>query len=355
MKKLELRIFRFDKDKDYEAYYKPYVYDNYENFATFYDLFLQIKNDDIYFEFEQNEKAYIVVNKQFMPILTPLEKVIKEKCFELLIEPISIKRSIKDFLINRSDFLAKFKYLAKFADDEDKKFYESLDYLYYSSEILDFHKDFMGDALFCLAFEMIQKYPGKKQEILKIIADKESGIFYHLKGFYEEVEEKISYLQKEILSLNLGSDLSFTLPKIKAFEAKNLELKEIKHDFNGFNIAFYGFNPCESLKTKLKAKFINYEESSKNNGFTLLNLNEELAYKMAANVLLSAYDNGADFLVVKEEKDFFMFDSCAKRLSSVSGREFDEFYILSNVEFVSLIQGIFLPSLKEHKLKVSLI
>ncbi|WP_250570404.1 hypothetical protein, partial [Campylobacter jejuni] len=27
MKKLELRIFRFDKTKDYEAYYKPYIYD----------------------------------------------------------------------------------------------------------------------------------------------------------------------------------------------------------------------------------------------------------------------------------------------------------------------------------------
>ncbi|EOI4224257.1 hypothetical protein ACMTRM_001227, partial [Campylobacter coli] len=25
MKNLELRIFRFDKQKDYEAYYKPYV------------------------------------------------------------------------------------------------------------------------------------------------------------------------------------------------------------------------------------------------------------------------------------------------------------------------------------------
>ncbi|MCC2991536.1 hypothetical protein, partial [Campylobacter jejuni] len=25
MKKLELRIFRFDKTKDYEAYYKPYI------------------------------------------------------------------------------------------------------------------------------------------------------------------------------------------------------------------------------------------------------------------------------------------------------------------------------------------
>ncbi len=35
MKKLELRIFRFDKTKDYEAYYKPYIYDNYEKFCKF--------------------------------------------------------------------------------------------------------------------------------------------------------------------------------------------------------------------------------------------------------------------------------------------------------------------------------
>ncbi len=43
MKNLELRIFRFDKQKDYEAYYKPYVYNNYENFATLYDLLLQVQ------------------------------------------------------------------------------------------------------------------------------------------------------------------------------------------------------------------------------------------------------------------------------------------------------------------------
>ncbi|EIA6247744.1 hypothetical protein K7P20_001201, partial [Campylobacter coli] len=56
MKNLELRIFRFDKQKDYEAYYKPYVYNNYENFATLYDLLLQVQNDDIYFDFEKNDK-----------------------------------------------------------------------------------------------------------------------------------------------------------------------------------------------------------------------------------------------------------------------------------------------------------
>lgn len=43
MKNLELRIFRFDKQKDYEAYYKPYVYNNYENFATLMIYFCKCK------------------------------------------------------------------------------------------------------------------------------------------------------------------------------------------------------------------------------------------------------------------------------------------------------------------------
>ena len=57
MKKLELRIFRFDKELDYESYYKPYIYDNYENFLKLYDLLLQVQDDDIYFKFDENENS----------------------------------------------------------------------------------------------------------------------------------------------------------------------------------------------------------------------------------------------------------------------------------------------------------
>ncbi|EAI5754819.1 hypothetical protein B6907_05270 [Campylobacter coli] len=357
MKKLELRIFRFDKTKDYEAYYKPYIYDNYENFASFYDLLLQVQDDDIYFDFDKDEDTYMVVNKQIIPLFTPLEKIAKEFDFSLCIEPLSTKRAIKDLIIDKNDFLDKYKYLEKFGDEEDKKLYAKYDYLYYASEILDYLPEYMGDGVFYLASKMIEKYPEKKIEILKTLADKEKGIFYHLESKNEILETTIKNLQNEILNLGLFDKniLHFDLPKTNAFDNEIKELGEIKYDFNDFNIACYGFKIKDDIKSKIKAHFISYENSDKNNGFSLLQLNPELSYKMAASILLDAYDSGADFMVANQAKDFYMFDTCSKKLMQSSGREFKDFYVLSYFEFLSLIQGIKNPSLQNHDLKVSLI
>ncbi|EFU0450513.1 DUF5644 domain-containing protein [Campylobacter coli] len=357
MKKLELRIFRFDKTKDYEAYYKPYIYDNYENFASFYDLLLQVQDDDIYFDFDKDEDTYIVVNKQIIPLFTPLEKIAKEFDFSLCIEPLSTKRAIKDLIIDKNDFLDKYKYLEKFGDEEDKKLYAKYDYLYYSSEILDFLPEYMGDAVFYLTSKMIEKYPDKKIKILKTICDTQKGIFYHLTSKNEDLENTIKNLQKEIIDLKLINEaaLEFDLPKINAFDNEIKELGEVKYDFDNFNIACYGFKIKDDIKSKIKAHFISYENSNKNNGFSLLQLNPELSYKMAANIILDAYDSGADFMVVNQAKDFYMFDTCSKKLMQSSGREFKDFYVLSYFEFLSLIQGIKNPSLQNHDLKVSLI
>ncbi|EDG1781885.1 hypothetical protein GCJ58_00770 [Campylobacter coli] len=357
MKKLELRIFRFDKTKDYEAYYKPYIYDNYENFASFYDLLLQVQDDDIYFDFKKNDKSYIVVNKEFLPLNTPLDILVKKYDFNLIIEPLSTKRSVKDLIINKDDFLEKFKYLAPFANEEDKKLYEKYDYLYYSNEILDFLPEYMGDAVFYLTSKMIEKYPDKKIKILKTICDTQKGIFYHLTSKNEDLENTIKNLQKEIIDLKLINEaaLEFDLPKINAFDNEIKELGEVKYDFDNFNIACYGFKIKDDIKSKIKAHFISYENSDKNNGFSLLQLNPELSYKMAANIILDAYDSGADFMVVNQAKDFYMFDTCSKKLMQSSGREFKDFYVLSYFEFLSLIQGIKNPSLQNHDLKVSLI
>ncbi|EJE7814400.1 DUF5644 domain-containing protein, partial [Campylobacter coli] len=339
------------------AYYKPYIYDNYENFASFYDLLLQVQDDDIYFDFDKDEDTYIVVNKQIIPLFTPLEKIAKEFDFSLCIEPLSTKRAIKDLIIDKNDFLDKYKYLEKFGDEEDKKLYAKYDYLYYASEILDYLPEYMGDGVFYLASKMIEKYPEKKIEILKTLADKEKGIFYHLESKNEILETTIKNLQNEILNLGLFDKniLHFDLPKTNAFDNEIKELGEIKYDFNDFNIACYGFKIKDDIKSKIKAHFISYENSDKNNGFSLLQLNPELSYKMAASILLDAYDSGADFMVANQAKDFYMFDTCSKKLMQSSGREFKDFYVLSYFEFLSLIQGIKNPSLQNHDLKVSLI
>ncbi|EAO7179258.1 hypothetical protein FEO64_05670, partial [Campylobacter jejuni] len=277
--------------------------------------------------------------------------------FSLCIEPLSTKRAIKDLIIDKNDFLDKYKYLEKFGDEEDKKLYAKYDYLYYASEILDYLPEYMGDGVFYLASKMIEKYPEKKIEILKTLADKEKGIFYHLESKNEILETTIKNLQNEILNLGLFDKniLHFDLPKTNAFDNEIKELGEIKYDFNDFNIACYGFKIKDDIKSKIKAHFISYENSDKNNGFSLLQLNPELSYKMAASILLDAYDSGADFMVANQAKDFYMFDTCSKKLMQSSGREFKDFYVLSYFEFLSLIQGIKNPSLQNHDLKVSLI
>ncbi|EGS0794809.1 hypothetical protein I7U11_000642, partial [Campylobacter coli] len=303
------------------------------------------------------DKSYIVVNKEFLPLDTALDTLVKKYDFNLIIEPLSTKRSVKDLIINKDDFLEKFKYLAPFADEEDKKLYEKYDYLYYSSEILDFLPDYMGDAVFYLTSKMIEKYPDKKIKILKTICDTQKGIFYHLPSKNENLENTIKNLQKEIIDLKLINEaaLEFDLPKINAFDNEIKELGEVKYDFNDFNIACYGFKIKDDIKSKIKAHFISYENSDKNNGFSLLQLSPELSYKMAANIILDAYDSGADFMVVNQAKDFYMFDACSKKLMQSSRREFKDFYVLSYFEFLSLIQGIKNPSLQNHELKVSLI
>ncbi|EIF6422895.1 DUF5644 domain-containing protein, partial [Campylobacter jejuni] len=131
------------------------------------------------------------------PLFTPLEKIAKEFDFSLCIEPLSTKRAIKDLIIDKNDFLDKYKYLEKFGNEEDKKLYAKYDYLYYASEILDYLPEYMGDGVFYLASKMIEKYPEKKIEILKTLADKEKGIFYHLESKNEILETTIKNLQNE--------------------------------------------------------------------------------------------------------------------------------------------------------------
>ena len=143
------------------------------------------------------------------------------------------------------------------------------------------------------------------------------------------------------------------------FKKENEDLpnfkENLKYNFSNFNIACYNFDLDDSLKAKLKAHFIAFEKAYQNNGYTLLKLNEDLSYKMASEIILDAYDSGSDFLLVNNEDDFYLFDTCAKKLMQNYGREFDDFYVLSLKEFELLTQGIKPQSLKNHSLKVDLI
>lgn len=140
---------------------------------------------------------------------------------------------------------------------------------------------------------------------------------------------------------------------------QNLNQAHIKHYFNDFSVGIYqGISPAHSslkLAKMLKANIIDFDRKYKSCGYQFLNFNTELAYQVASATLLDAYDSGCDFLIVEDFYSFHMFDKCSKELQNISGRDFEDFYILSFAEFASLALGIIPQTLKKHKLKVSLI
>lgn len=139
----------------------------------------------------------------------------------------------------------------------------------------------------------------------------------------------------------------------------HLKQEHVKHFFEQFNIGVYqGFSDAScslELAKALKANVIDFERKYKSCGYSFLNLNTQLAYKCAASVVLDAYDNGCDFLVVEDFYSFYMFDKCSKELQAISNRNFEDFYILTFAELANLALGIVPYTSKKHKLKVSLI
>lgn len=183
------KIFRFDKNTDYEGYYKPYVYE--QDFESFLKLFEQIQSDDIYFRYDKDPNAHIVVNGLFVKGYRPLSDFVAD---ELIIEPLDTKRSVKDLIIEKSDFyshLADFKTLI---DENDEELYKQYDFLYYQSEMREFYPEYKGDSYLIFIHNMLFKYKEKTQDFLKLAASEipyhttfRNTLFYNVKEYKENI------------------------------------------------------------------------------------------------------------------------------------------------------------------------
>ncbi len=105
---------------------------------------------------------------------------------------------------------------------------------------------------------------------------------------------------------------------------KFVEHYEIKHDFKDFNIAYYPSN--DSIHTlelfkKLDANILKLESMKLDLAKNTFNKNPLITYHVASTILLDAFDNNADFLVVDTAEDFYIFDYNRKELEKICGRE----------------------------------
>ncbi len=202
--KLVLEAFRFDCKTDYLPYYKKVLINIDEN-KTVADMLSMIKEDESSYGYPTGKNAAININGKSLFTSTKISNIKDFFGKELQLDPLNSKRVVKDLIMNEDDFNNSFDTLDAFVDASDKKVFQSYIKEHYASPIINMEDDFLGDALFAFAYDMIQKYPERKSSILEKISHKNSGIWLHINTsnrFYpqnSELERKIVYLKNAIL------------------------------------------------------------------------------------------------------------------------------------------------------------
>lgn len=208
MIKFKLNIFRFDAKMDYLPYFKKYDISIDES-ESLCELLKKVKSEDVYFDFDPKE--FVKLDGYALKTDVLLKDIYEKFGSEITIEPLSKKRSTKDLIIDKKDFYDAFSKAESIIGSEYKKRYEELIGYFYSSEMLNYNKNYLGDALFITVYEAIKDKPQVREEALKLIADDEIGIWLHTAQSYTiyepkiDIEEIIVELKKQIFELDLLS------------------------------------------------------------------------------------------------------------------------------------------------------
>ena len=327
--KLEISLFKFDKNSDYLPFYtKHFLKINTE--ITLLDI-LNTINIENPFGYKNDENFDLVVNGTYLKASTKIEDLVKNFGKDLTIEPISVRRAGNDLIINDADFNQRLNILSDFTSEVDKSNYSNLRQYYYASNTLNHKSDYIGDAILILAHDLIEANKENEKAILDVLSKEEVGASFHTSlekrifNFDTTIEEKIVNIQKKLNLLNKEEETNFRIKNTLIIDFGKLEENtEIKHDFKDFNIAYYPSRKNEkatSLVNKLDANILNLETLKLDLAKNTFNKNQEITYCVATTIILDAFDNNADFLLVDNDDDFYIFDYNRKALEKCSGRE----------------------------------
>lgn len=327
--KLEISLFRFDKDSDYLPYYTKHFL-KIESEKNLLDI-LKTINQTSSFGFAKSEDFDLVINGIYVKASITINELVQNFGKELTIEPSSIRRAYNDLLIDERDFEERINILEDFIDDEDVENYKNLKQYYYASNTLNYKSDYIGDSILILAYDLIQKNPKQKTHILSALNEVEVGAQYHtnlenrIYNFDSKIEEKIQTIQKDLNLFEEINKQNFRINKTLIIDFGTFENKyEIKHNFKDFNIAYYpSNNPSETLEllNKLDAKILKLDSMNLDLAKNTFNKNPYITYHVASTILLDAFDNNADFIVVDTNEDFYILDYNRKQISDICGRD----------------------------------
>ncbi len=195
-----LSIFRFDKDKDYEPYFKKYCATCNPQ-ESLMDVLNSLYKQDPFLGLPSAD-AYALANTCALSVQTSMEEIRRAFGEELVLEPLSKKRSNHDFIMNTDDFDEIFARFQAIVSEAKKQDYDKYIAYFYTSPALKYDKKHLGTSAFLYADELIKKFPSKTDEILSFIDDKKHGIYHHVsldfRVFKNECEKIVDDLKQEL-------------------------------------------------------------------------------------------------------------------------------------------------------------
>lgn len=209
--KLVLGVFRFNSKTDYLPFYKKYVI-KIDLEKTVADLLAAIQDDEKVFQYPTDKNAAIKINGTALCTTQKLSDVVEHFGKELQLDPLNAKRATNDLAMNHDDFENRFDILDAFVDASDKKLFNSYVKEHYCSPMINLEEDYIGDGLLSFAYDMIQKYPERKSQILDAISSQDTGVWLHVnisnKIFPVEydLERKVDFLKNEIIKQDVPAN-----------------------------------------------------------------------------------------------------------------------------------------------------
>ena len=354
---LHISLFRFNSKTDYLPCYKKYTI-VYNPKQTLYDILNDLFEKEK-FKYEEKEKCYLQVNKYFVNANQSIKDIVDKFGDELVFEPISIYRATNDLIIDTKDYEEKLRLFEKYMNIEQKKIYEKKFILeYYASNSININRNYIGNHNLLIAYDLIKNNKTIQNEIVKILLDKNNGIWYQtsLKNrlFNYSLSNEERY--KKLVDICIPNSYE----KNKYFLDKEDCSIEIKTSFLGFNIAVYQGTQdisFENIIAKSNGTYIFINSRFHDLALSSLEVNSNFSLKIAGEILLDAKDSNVDFLIVNDMQSFEIFDKNQEEIQKIVGRDIN-IPIIRSQQFYMLLKGekdIKKLGFDKHKVKVNFI
>lgn len=360
MKKINIELFRFNFEKDYLPYYRKYSL-AYSAEDTMYDL-LHKMNELERFSFDKD--SIFRVNSYCMGTEELVSEIVKRYSNEIIIDTVSDFFAKDDLSLYTESYVSKLDIFDEYLSSDEKQAYlDKFKISYFASNSLNYNREYVGDHTLLVAIDLIKNRPELKQEILDLIVDAKSGIWYHTS--LEDRVHNFNYADEQNIqdlllncSTHVKADSSKAVGLEKSDAKSDKNITQVSQDFSGFNIATYnglGVNSIDSLVGKTKAKHIKPRGSSADlSPFSRL-VSDNFSYSIAGDILLEAKDADADFILVKNEKTKEFFDKNQSKMEKAVGRDIN-LPVISKGQFMQLMEGerdIERLGFNSHNVKIS--